>query len=74
MIPQAAVVRMGGKAYVYVETGPTKFERRLVSLDEPTGEGYVSTSGFNAGDRIVTVGAQSLLSEEFKSQMRTDEQ
>lgn len=74
IIPQAAVARMGGKAYVYVETAPTKFERRVISLDQPTGEGYVAASDFKGGERIVTVGAQSLLSEEFKSQMTTDEQ
>lgn len=74
VIPQAAIVRMGGKAYVYVQTNSVKFERRLVSLDQPTTGGYAVGAGFSAGDRVVTVGAQSLLSEEFKSQMTTDEQ
>lgn len=74
IIPQAALVRMGGKAYVYVQTSPVKFERRPVSLDRPTTGGYAVGSEFAAGDRVVTVGAQSLLSEEFKSQMTTDEQ
>jgi RND family efflux transporter MFP subunit len=73
VIPQAAVVRTGGKAYVYLQTGSSKFERRQVPLDQPTTEGYIVTSGFAAGDYIVTTGAQSLLSEEFKSQLKEDE-
>jgi multidrug efflux system membrane fusion protein len=73
VIPQAAVVRTGGKAYVYLQTGPSKFERRQVSLDQPTAEGYIVTSAFAVGDRIVTIGAQSVLSEEFKSQLKEDE-
>ncbi|MGH9663448.1 MAG: efflux RND transporter periplasmic adaptor subunit, partial [Bryobacteraceae bacterium] len=74
IIRQASIVRMGGRSYVYVQVGPTKFERRPVSLDQLTTGGYAVGSGFTAGDRVVMVGAQSLLSEEFKSQMTTDEQ
>jgi len=73
VIPQAAVVRTGGKAYVYLQTAPSKFERRQLPLNQPTTGGYIVTSGFVAGDRIVTTGAQSLLSEEFKSQLKEDE-
>lgn len=73
VIPQAAVVRTGGKAYVYVQTGPSKFERREVAVDQPTTEGYIVTSGFAAGDRVVITGVQSVLSEEFKSQLKEDE-
>lgn len=72
-IPQAAVVRTGGKAYVYVQIGPSKFERRRVPVDHPAADGFIVTSGFSAGDRIVTTGAQSVLSEEFKSQLKEDE-
>jgi RND family efflux transporter MFP subunit len=73
VIPQAAVVRTGGKAYVYVQTGASKFERRQVSTEQTIAEGYIVKSGFAAGDRIVTTGAQSVLSEEFKSQLKEDE-
>ena len=74
LIPQAAIVRMGGRAWAYVQIAEEKFERRPVSLDQPAGDGYAVTTGYIAGDRIVVVGAQSLLSEEFKSQNSTDEQ
>jgi multidrug efflux pump subunit AcrA (membrane-fusion protein) len=73
VIPQAAVVRTGGKARVYLQTSPSKFERRQVSVDLPTTEGYIVRSGFAAGDRIVTTGVESVLSEEFKSQLKEDE-
>jgi hypothetical protein len=42
-------------------------------VDDPVAGGYFVGSGISAGDRVVTVGAQTLLSEEFKSQMRTEE-
>ncbi len=74
IIPQSAVVRVAASPYVYVATKPGRYERRGVSIDQPLGSGYYVTSGFAAGDRIVTVGAQTLLSQELKSQLKSDEQ
>jgi RND family efflux transporter MFP subunit len=74
LIPQAAIVRTTGRAWVYVQVSQTKFERRPVSLDQLVGDSYAVITGFASGDRIVVIGAQSLLSEEFKSQNSTDEQ
>lgn len=73
VIPQSAVVRVEAKPYVYVQTGATRFERRQVSVDDPREDGYFVNSGFAPGNRIVTVGAQTLLSQEFKTQMKGDE-
>jgi multidrug efflux system membrane fusion protein len=73
LIPRSAVIEQGGKSWVYVQTGAEQFARRAVSLDIPLLQGFVQTSGFSAGDRVVIVGAQSLLSEEFKSENQTDE-
>ncbi len=59
--PPAAVVRSEGKAWVYVETAPGEFTRREVAA-------------VRLGDRVVTVGAAALLSEESKAQIRVGEE
>jgi membrane fusion protein, multidrug efflux system len=73
LIPRSAIVQQGGKSWVYVQTGAERFARRAVSLDLPVARGFVEANGFSPGDRAVVVGAQSLLSEEFKSENQTDE-
>jgi hypothetical protein len=72
MIPSAAIVRLAGKSYVYIQTMANEFVRKEVTLDQPTGDGYLSTRTVAAGDRVVVQGAQLLLSEEFKSQIAGD--
>ena len=73
VVPRSAVVRQSGRAWIYVQIADDRFARRLVALEEPAGQGWFTTS-VAAGDRIVTVGAQSLLSEEFKSQIQVGEE
>ncbi len=72
VIPRVAVVQVEGRAWVYVQTGDERFERRPVPLDRPAGSGYIVTRGFDDGDKIVVTGAQTLLSEEFKSKNEAD--
>lgn len=72
VIPSAAIVRLAGKAYVYVQTAANAFVRKEVTLDQSTEGGYLSTGTVSAGDRVVIQGAQLLLSEEFKSQIAGD--
>ena len=69
VIPQSAVVRHQGLGFVYIQTRPDQFVRRQVSLDDPLDTGYFVSGGFQPGDRVVIAGAESLLSEEFKSQI-----
>jgi hypothetical protein len=70
VIPEAAVVRTGHRAWAYVQVTPARFERRQLVVMSPTARGSFVTSGFAAGDRIVVTGAQALLSEELKSQIQ----
>lgn len=70
VIPRAAVLRSEGRAWAYVQIGEQRFTRRPVSLDSPTDAGWFVASGFAAGDRIAVAGAQTLLSEELKSQIQ----
>ena len=73
VVPRSAVVRQSGRTWVYVQTGAEQFARRLVVLEEPTAQGWFTRS-VSSGDRVVTVGAQTLLSEEFKSQIQVGEE
>jgi RND family efflux transporter MFP subunit len=73
LIPRSAIVEQGGKSWVYIETSDERFTRRAVRLDLSLPNGFVAVYGFSPGDRVVVVGAQSLLSEEFKSENEADE-
>ena len=69
VVPEAAVVWLQGKAWVYLRADPTTFVRRDIAPDhaEPDG-GYVVTS-LPPEAEIVVRGAQMLLSEEFRAQV-----
>ncbi|MFX1675117.1 metal transporter [Paraburkholderia sp. A2WS-5] len=68
LIPEQAVVWYGGQTWAYVRTAPGRFTRRYVNASNEGEHGFMVTSGFRAGDQIVTQGAQLLLSEELKPQ------
>lgn len=71
-IPRSAVLRHDGRAWVYVQEEEEKFVRKPVTLDTPLdgdkGWFVPEGGGIEAGDLLVTTGAQSLLSEELKAQ------
>lgn len=69
IIPQSAIVRFQGSGFAYAQTAANQFVRKQVPLDRPADESYFTTENFQPGDRVVTAGAQALLSEEFKSQI-----
>jgi len=73
IVPDAAVVRSAGRAWVYVQTSETTFERRDIALDHPGADGWFVTSGVAPDDRLVVTGAQALLSEERKSQIKLED-
>jgi hypothetical protein len=66
LIPGDAVVWSHANAWVYEETSPSTFTRRMVPTGNPLPDGYfVSGDTFAPGAKIVTSGAQALLSEEL---------
>ncbi|MBI5764814.1 MAG: HlyD family efflux transporter periplasmic adaptor subunit [Planctomycetes bacterium] len=71
-IPRDAIVRFGGAAWVYVQSTGDGFIRKEAPLNEPTPEGWFVDKGFQPNDRVVTAGAQILLSEELKSQFESE--
>jgi hypothetical protein len=75
VIPASAVVWSEGKAWVYAQVSADGFSRSPVATDVPVEDGFFAGPGFAGGDKIVTVGAQALLSEEMllHSQGTSDE-
>lgn len=71
-IPFSAQVWHGGKAWVYLKRGDESFERREVTAGESTGDGWFNGSPFKPGDVVVVSGAQLLLSEEFRYQIKDE--
>ena len=73
IIPSDAVVWSQGSAWCYVERSPGKFERRAVATGRPEAHGWFVTVGVQPGAAVVTSGAQTLLSEEFRSQIQAEQ-
>jgi hypothetical protein len=72
VIPAAAVVWHGGKAWAYVREGDDTFVRKEVVTDNEVPGGWFNTVNFEPGDEVVVSGTQLLLSEEQKFQIRNE--
>lgn len=72
IVPRDAIVWHQGRSWAYVQTDDDSFARRAVDLEEPSGAGWFTRS-LKAGDKVVTTGVQTLLSEEFKSQIQVED-
>ena len=70
VVPNAAIVRAADRAWVYVQTGATTFQRHELALDRPVAEGWFVTKDLAPNDRLVVTGAQTLLSEERRTQIK----
>ncbi len=73
IVPSSAVVWSQGSAWCYVEKSPGKFVRTAISTSDPVPPGWFVTEGIQPNVPIVTSGAQTLLSEEFRSQIQADQ-
>lgn len=82
IVPNSAVVWYGGKAWVYIKlnSASTSFIRKPVNTEIETsteaGQGWFnpnnSATELAANNEVVTSGAQLLLSEELKSQIKNE--
>jgi hypothetical protein len=72
-IPESAVVRHAGRGWVYVQTGDEAFTRREIALDHNGENGWIVNKGIATGERVVVSGAQALLSEEQRYQIKFPE-
>ncbi|MBI4564300.1 MAG: HlyD family efflux transporter periplasmic adaptor subunit [Planctomycetes bacterium] len=71
IIPRDAVVRFAGRTWAYAQIAEGGFSRREVE-GRLVDAGWFVSSGFSPGERIVTAGAQTLLSEEVKAQIQIE--
>lgn len=70
LIPSAAVVWSHGKAWIYIQKNGTSFVRQEISVKAPVEGGWFEKTRPSPGEKIVTRGAQLLLSEEFRAQIQ----
>ncbi|HZL79499.1 MAG TPA: hypothetical protein VFC17_11660 [Candidatus Limnocylindrales bacterium] len=70
IIPDSAVVRFADQGWIYLQTGQETFTRQKISLDHPQESGWFVQEGINTNARVVVSGAQALLSEEQKYQIK----
>jgi hypothetical protein len=72
IVPSAAVVWHAGKAWAYVKDDEQTFARYEVSTRDEMEGGWFNPAGFKDDDEVVVSGAQLLLSEELKYQIRNE--
>lgn len=68
LIPQSAIVWWEGKAWAYLQTASDTFVQSEVPTDMPVPGGWFAAKGFTSDEKVVTTGAQQLLSAQFTSQ------
>jgi cobalt-zinc-cadmium efflux system membrane fusion protein len=73
MIPASAVLVEAGSSYVFLESEPGVYVRRVVTLGDRKDGAIVVTSGLTKGDKVVTVGTGVLRSASLKSEIPVDE-
>ena len=73
VVPAAAVVWRDSKAWTYVQTAPDRFARRAVPTGTSAPDGFFVTRGLAVGDKVVTSGAEMLLSAESGSTFQPED-
>lgn len=71
LVPAEAVVWHGGKPWLYLRRGGEEFLRRELAGATPAPGGWF-VPGLPAGERAVVAGAQLLLSEELRYQIKNE--
>jgi hypothetical protein len=69
VIPKSALIWYMDQAFVYIKTDAEHFSRRTIDQYSAMTDGYFVGSGINAGEQLVVMGGQMLLSEELKGQI-----
>lgn len=69
-IEDTAIVRWQGRSWVYLRVSPDSFRRHPISTDQPVSDDDYVVRDIPSGSEIVVRGAQVLLSEEAKSELR----
>ncbi len=74
LISRSSILRYEGKIFVYIESAPNEFILKEIQLVKPTSQGWLISSRSSFMGKIVSVGAETLLSEELKSQIQIGEE
>ena len=69
-IPSSAVVWWQGKAWVYLQRKEGQFERIEIPIEHAVQDGWFASNGLSDSDKVIVTGAQLLLSEELRSQIK----
>ena len=69
LIPATAVLYDQGEAFVYVEMSPGVYARRAVTLGDRRGDEVACSAGLRAGEKVVSVGAESIRNESLRGQI-----
>jgi hypothetical protein len=69
-VEDTAIVQWQGRSWVYLRAGPDIFKRHPISTDQPVSDDDYVVQDIPPGSEIVIRGAQVLLSEEAKSELR----
>jgi hypothetical protein len=70
-VEDTAIVRWQGRSWVYLRVEPDSFKRHPISTDQPVSDDDYVVRDIPPGSEIVVRGAQVLLSEEAKSELRS---
>jgi hypothetical protein len=73
VVPGAAIVWWQDRAWIYRRTSPETFMRAQIGTEQPAASGGYVVKDLPMGSEIVTRGAQLLLSEEFRAQIRIED-
>ena len=71
-IPESAVVWQAGQSWIFVQIDEDDFQRRAVQLGAPVVGGWQLESALASDSLVVIQGAQLLLSEESRTQIRNE--
>lgn len=69
-VEDTAIVRWQGRSWVYLRVGPETFKRHPINTDQPVSDDDYLVRDIPAGADLVLRGAQVLLSEEAKNELR----
>lgn len=73
LIPYQSVIWYAGQPWAYLRMDDQRFQRISLLNGHDSVEGIYLQEGFHPGDAVVTSGAQTLLSEEFKWQIHDED-
>ena len=73
-LPASAIVWQAGKSWVYRDEGDGNYTRLVVDPQPSPGNAQLIETGLAPGTRIVVTGAQTLLSEEFRGAIPSEDE